>query len=326
MYKIIGGDQKEYGPASAEEMRRWIEDGRLNGQTLVLADGSTEWKPLATYPEFADALRTQSSKTSTGPSPIGLLTPHAWSAQILARQPEVQVGSCLARAWDLLLANFGLIFSATFLVWSVGLIQFVPAIGILYLFIQGVLYGGLYLVILNRVRGQPAFTSQVFQGFGPSFAQLMLAGFLTYFLSSLGFIFCILPGIYLLVAWVFSVPLVADKRLEFWSAMELSRKTVTRIWFPMFGLMLLAFTPYILTCVVAQIKITLSMYSAVMGTLGPGQPDIASMVKAMKQVIEGAFPLILMEKVVLLLNLPFAVAALMYAYEDIFGARPPRRP
>ena len=112
MYKIIGGDQKEYGPATAEEMRRWVEDGRLNGQTLVLADGATEWKPLATYPEFADALRSQTSQTSPGRGPMELLSPQAWSAQILARRPEVQVGSCLARAWDFLLANFGLMFSS----------------------------------------------------------------------------------------------------------------------------------------------------------------------------------------------------------------------
>jgi len=30
MYKIIGTDQKEYGPISAEEIHRWISDGRIN--------------------------------------------------------------------------------------------------------------------------------------------------------------------------------------------------------------------------------------------------------------------------------------------------------
>ena len=85
--------------------------------------------------------------------------------------------------------------------------------------------------------------------------------------------------------------------------------------------MLLAFTPYLLTCVAAQIKISVSMYSAVIGTLEPGQLDIARMLKTMTQVMQAAYPLLLLEKVVLLFNLPFALAALMYAYEDLFGTR-----
>ena len=28
MYKIIGGDQKEYGPIGAEQIRQWIAEGR----------------------------------------------------------------------------------------------------------------------------------------------------------------------------------------------------------------------------------------------------------------------------------------------------------
>jgi len=57
MYKIMGADQREYGPATSEQVREWITQGRANGQTLVSFDGSP-WKALSTYPEFADALRT----------------------------------------------------------------------------------------------------------------------------------------------------------------------------------------------------------------------------------------------------------------------------
>ena len=56
MYKIIGGDGKEYGPITAEQMRQWILEGRVNGQTQVLAEGGTEWKPLGAYPELAPLL------------------------------------------------------------------------------------------------------------------------------------------------------------------------------------------------------------------------------------------------------------------------------
>lgn len=57
MYKIMGADQKEYGPVSSESVREWIAQGRANGQTLAAFEGAP-WKPLSTFPEFADALRS----------------------------------------------------------------------------------------------------------------------------------------------------------------------------------------------------------------------------------------------------------------------------
>jgi hypothetical protein len=56
MYKIIGADQKEYGPVDTEQLRLWINESRVNAQTKILADGTTEWKALAEFPEFAGAL------------------------------------------------------------------------------------------------------------------------------------------------------------------------------------------------------------------------------------------------------------------------------
>jgi membrane-associated protease RseP (regulator of RpoE activity) len=55
VYRIIGGDQKEYGPVSADEIQLWIEEGRANGQTQV-RDEDGPWRPLSTIPEFAEVL------------------------------------------------------------------------------------------------------------------------------------------------------------------------------------------------------------------------------------------------------------------------------
>ena len=61
MFKLLGTDQKEYGPVSADQIRQWIAQGRANARTQLQAAGATEWKPLAEFPEFADALRTAAS-------------------------------------------------------------------------------------------------------------------------------------------------------------------------------------------------------------------------------------------------------------------------
>jgi prepilin-type processing-associated H-X9-DG protein len=64
MYKIIGADQKTYGPVTAETIREWIASRRANASTRVQAEGG-EWKPLGEFPEFKDALAG-----AAGPPPL----------------------------------------------------------------------------------------------------------------------------------------------------------------------------------------------------------------------------------------------------------------
>jgi TM2 domain-containing membrane protein YozV len=57
MYKIIGVDGQQYGPVSAEEIRRWIAGNRVKAQTLAQMEGASEWKPLGSFSEFAPELK-----------------------------------------------------------------------------------------------------------------------------------------------------------------------------------------------------------------------------------------------------------------------------
>jgi hypothetical protein len=54
-YIIIGGDGREYGPVSGEDLRKWIAEGRLNAQSQVKAEGDAAFRPLSAFPEFANA-------------------------------------------------------------------------------------------------------------------------------------------------------------------------------------------------------------------------------------------------------------------------------
>ncbi len=64
MYKMIGADGQPYGPVSADQIRRWIAEGRAAGHTLLQAEGTTEWKPVSQFPEFANDV-----KASPPPNP-----------------------------------------------------------------------------------------------------------------------------------------------------------------------------------------------------------------------------------------------------------------
>lgn len=72
------------------------------------------------------------------------------------------------------------------------------------------------------------------------FLQLALTWVLMSILILLGTLLLVLPGIYLAISYQLALPLVADKGLGAWEAMETSRKTITHKWFTFFGLSLVA--------------------------------------------------------------------------------------
>lgn len=315
-YKVIGGDRQEYGPATQEEIVSWIHEGRLSGQSLGKLEGESQWQALSSFPEFTEPLREQAAHFLEVNPP---LEPSA----MRMRGDNVNVGRCLSRGFELLRGNFGLLAGACGLVWLLGIVmQFLPIIGgIVYLMLDGVLYGGLYLVFLRRIRGQSTGAGEVFAGFGPMFPQIVLAGIVTSVLTWIGLFFCFFPYVYLTVAWVFAIPLVIDKRLEFWPAMEQSRKQVTRVFFPMLLLMILAFLPSLLMFVYTQGRIFAVAYPGFQDLMAPGQADMNQWLEFFGTVARTSMPLVMFNKLVLLLNLPFAVGALMFAYEELFGPR-----
>jgi uncharacterized membrane protein len=59
-------------------------------------------------------------------------------------------------------------------------------------------------------------------------------------LIAAGVLLALIPAVYLGVSWVFVLPLVMDKGLDFWSAMETSRRVVGRHWWWTLGLLIVA--------------------------------------------------------------------------------------
>src|SRR5947208_729276 len=243
MYKIIGADQKEYGPVPAEQVRQWIAEGRADGQTRARAEDGGDWKPLSDYPEFAAALAARAPVAQRVPPKIGTAEIDRLAAEIIARDYRVDVGDCFSRSGKLITDNFWLLVGATAVALVIGsVLGLVPVLGIpAAILLAFVLQGGLQWLFLQRLRGKPADIGGIFAGFSLAFVPLLLAGLVAHVLVGIGLVLCILPGIYLLVAWRMFVPLlIIDKGLDFWPAMELSRKVVTRHWWPCFGLFLVA--------------------------------------------------------------------------------------
>jgi len=96
----------------------------------------------------------------------------------------------------------------------------------------------------------------VFAGFNRCFLNLALAGIIKYILVTIGLLLCLIPGIYLAVGYVFALPLVIDKQMEFWPAMEVSRRVVHQHWWSMLALVLVLWIIAIvgfLACIVGAV-------------------------------------------------------------------------
>ncbi len=290
MYRIIGADGREYGPVSLEQLQRWVTEGRANSYTKIRREGTTEWKPLGEVPEFSGWTPAASAPGSQ----IGGASPHdaeAMAAAILAHGYSVQIGRCIGRGWDLVVANFGLSLGATILVYLLALVAGFTGLGALLL--NFVLWGGLRWMFLKLARGQKAELADAFAGFSVAFVPLMLFSLISQVLIGLGILLCIVPGIYLAVSWlVFTELLILDKHLDFWPAMELSRKVAGHHWWQLFGLclvcLLLQFAGTLL-CVVGlffalpvTLAATVYAYEDIFGgvSFGPGAPPAEPMPSA----------------------------------------------
>jgi hypothetical protein len=238
MYHIIGTDGREYGPVNAEQLKQWIAEHRVNGQTKVRMAESADWKTLAEFPEFAANLTAPPAPPA--PPPFrGSAEAEALTQQLLASDYQLEVGRCISRGWDLVMANFWLTVGASALILIISIA--VSAIPFGSLVLTYVFWGGLDWLLLKRIRGERAEVGDAFAGFSLAFVPLMLFSIVGQLLTAVGLLLCILPGVYLTIAWMMFTPLlIIDKRLDFWPAMELSRKVVTRHWWAAFGLFLLS--------------------------------------------------------------------------------------
>jgi hypothetical protein len=189
-------------------------------------------------------------------------TPEAIAATYLQRHATIDISRAISRGWALVRDHMAVLVGATILGWlvTVGL-AVVPILGWIVGF---VLLGGLDYMFLRRIRGEEVQIGDLFAGFNIALLDLTMAGLVKWLLTSIGFLLCILPGIYLAVGYVFALPLVVDKKMEFWTAMEVSRRVVHEHWWSIFALVivlaLLAFSGFLL-CGVGEV-ITIPLASA----------------------------------------------------------------
>ena len=289
-YEMLTGELPlgKFGPPSSRKVE---VDVRLDDVVLR----ALERDPERRYQHASQVKTAVDTIASSAAPPPPASDARAMAEEILATDYTLNIRECLGRGWKLLRGDFWPLVGVTALL--MALLAFAGSVSgtmlhngpagrdsgtitsILAILVWGPLVGGLNLYFLKKIRGEKATVETIFSGFTKGFLHLFLAGFVTFLLTWLGFVCLILPGIYLLVAWIFTLPLTMDKQFDFWSAMELSRKVVTKHWWKFLGF---------------GIVLILLIFAGAL-VFGVG----------------------------MFVMIPWALASLMYAYEDIFGGLKP---
>ena len=143
MYRIIGGDGREYGPVTGDTIRQWVVQNRANAKTLVRSDETSDWRPLGEMPEFGSSFGAPPPQpppyAAPGPEP----TPSATAAQpvfgedlstltatLRERDYHLDIGQCIGNAFNLLGRKFWpLVGGAALVMFCSIVISFIPFLG-----------------------------------------------------------------------------------------------------------------------------------------------------------------------------------------------------
>ncbi len=160
---------------------------------------------------------------------------------LLQKDYEVNVEKYFRKGWEILQPSFGPMIGFFVVIALINaVLSFIPAVGGSIAALIGTpLAAGYTFVVLAVLRGQSFTFTDFFKGLtNKYFLQLFLISLVGGVLCALGFLLLVLPGIYLSVSYVFAIQFAVDWDLEFFQALETSRKLVSKQWLQVFVLLL----------------------------------------------------------------------------------------
>jgi hypothetical protein len=179
--------------------------------------------------------------------------------EALSRGYDFQVGALISESWRLVASSKGILIGGFLLYYAaimlvntvlgfvlslvglepgednlVGMFTSQFAIGILGSVLTYPLLAGLMLVGIRRAAGQEINFNQIFLAFNNPIP-VIITGILMSVMVYAGMLLLLLPGIYLAFAYTLALPLVLERGLSPWQALETSRKAISQHWFKVFG-------------------------------------------------------------------------------------------
>jgi hypothetical protein len=250
-------NQTAEGPVSEAEFAAAVANGEIVGTTLVWREGWPNWVTWDSHTSDAGRWTPDQYRQADVRTPVGEIWELSWNW--FWREPGPLLGYILLGVL-LTLAVFVVNIGLSVLIPVVGsLVGFV---------LQGPVHVGLWYLLLDRYRGGTLNLKNLFRGFGPRFPQLIIfltvqATVMMAIMVPTMLALAVMVGIplaqqvypdfvvpewgllgvlvsagiclvgvtlyfYLAIAWLYAPLLVVDKGLDFWPAMQLSRRVAYR--------------------------------------------------------------------------------------------------
>ncbi len=113
---------------------------------------------------------------------------------------------------------------------ALAALLFLVISGAIPFILQGPMLVGMHIVCYRRLMGGRVDLNDLFRGFNyfvPSLAAVVVIAIF----ATLGFLLCIIPGFVVLAMYQFTYLFIADKKMDFWPAMQASHAVVKQDYF-----------------------------------------------------------------------------------------------
>ncbi len=181
---------------------------------------------------------TDSSSVSSEFSIIDVIK-DAWEGTKGAKA-SIWAGSCVMYLVMLIIGGAGIFLMPIMgfdLTATTGVV--INVVGQVFLTVLSIVFtAGLLYMGVRKVAGDPISWDMIFSGFSFT-GQIILATLLQTIFVGLGLLLLVLPGIYLIVGYGLTLPLILDRKMSAWEAMETSRKAIHKVWWKVAGALFL---------------------------------------------------------------------------------------
>lgn len=141
---------------------------------------------------------------------------------VIPANVRAQTGRWFTEGWNVVQSEWGMfaLIALIFLVIS----------GVVPVVLQGAMIVGIHIVCWRKLAGGPADINDLFKGFN-YFVPALAAFVVISVFATAGFLLCIIPGFVILAMYTFTYLFIADKKMDFWAAMQASHAIVRQDYF-----------------------------------------------------------------------------------------------
>lgn len=161
--------------------------------------------------------------------------------ELIGKGYEVDIEKAFRDGWEIFKAKplFTIGYAAFILVLQVTFALYLTDFSFVFtIFLSGPLYAGFFLVANKISRNEEVLYPDFFGGFH-YYMPVVSVWLIGQILAGFGILFLVVPGIYLMVSYMFAVLMALFGGFDFWNALEYSRKVIHIRWWRFFYLMLL---------------------------------------------------------------------------------------